>query len=69
MFIDVHGRFEQLNRFPSDVRLQTFLLNQYNEVLVIGNPIYNPDVKGLYLDVIQGKEVCRGREQKYLKQQ
>lgn len=55
--IDEKDSLNKLNHFPSDMRFQTFLLNKDNRVLAIGNPIHNPKVKDLYLNIIQGKEM------------
>ena len=38
---------------------QTFLLDRDNRVVTIGNPIHNPKVKDLYLDLITGKETSK----------
>ena len=46
-----------LNKFPSDVSFQTFLLDKENKVLAIGNPVHNKDVEKLYLKVISEKEL------------
>ena len=53
---DEKDELNQLNRFPLDMTFQTFLLDRNNRVVAIGNPIYNPRVKELYLDLIIGKE-------------
>lgn len=55
--IDDKNRLNQLNHFPSDMTFQTFLLDENNKVLAIGNPIHNPQVKELYLNIIQGKQM------------
>lgn len=47
--IDTADSLNRLNRFPSDSRFQTFLLDKNNRVQVIGNPIHNEQVKALYL--------------------
>ena len=52
--IDTLDHFNQLNHFPSDVRFQTFLLNQDNKVVAMGNPVQNPQIKDLYLNIISG---------------
>lgn len=49
--------FNKLNRFPTDVSFQTFLLDKENKVLAIGNPVHNKEVEKLYLEVVSGKEV------------
>lgn len=54
--IDRADALNSLNHFPSDIRFQTFLLDQENRVKVIGNPIHNVAVKDLYLKYITGKE-------------
>lgn len=43
-----------LNRFPSDMTFQTFLLDKDNKVVSVGNPVHNPKVKELYLKHIMG---------------
>ena len=55
--IDDKNSLNQLNHFPSDMTFQTFLLDENNKVLAIGNPIHNPQVKELYLNIIQGKQM------------
>ncbi len=54
---DVQNLFCQLNHFPEDEKLRTFLLDKDNKVLAIGNPIHNPKVKELYLKIIQGEKI------------
>lgn len=60
--IDDKNKLNQLNHFPSDMTFQTFLLDQDNKVLAIGNPIHNPKVKELYLKIIKGETI--GQEDK-----
>ena len=52
--VDSQNEFEKLNRFPSELMFQTFLLDKDNRVKVIGNPIHNLSVKELYLKEIAG---------------
>lgn len=54
--IDYTNQLHNLNKFPTDLTFQTFLLDKDNKVLVIGNPIHNLAVKGLYLKQISGKK-------------
>ncbi len=54
---DVQNLFCQLNHFPEDEKIRTFLLDKDNKVLAIGNPIHNPKVKELYLKIIQGEKI------------
>ena len=53
---DEKDELNLLNHFPSDMTFQTFLLDRSNRVVAIGNPIHNPKVKELYVDLITGKE-------------
>ena len=52
--VDSQNEFGKLNRFPSELMFQTFLLDKDNRVKVIGNPIHNLSVKELYLKEIEG---------------
>ena len=53
--IDLQDEFNRLNRFPSDMTFQTFLLDSLNRVVAIGNPVHNAKVKELYLSLLTGK--------------
>lgn len=55
--IDREQRINQLNHFPQIMTFQTFLLDKDNKVVAVGNPILNPKIKELYLNIIQGKTV------------
>ena len=63
--IDEEDCLNRLNHFPTDMAFQTFLLDSDNKVLVIGNPI-NPQVKELYLNIIQGKQLGRENKSKHI---
>ena len=52
--VDDQDSIIKLNKFPSDSRLHTFLLDKNNKVIAIGNPVYNPKIKELYLKIILG---------------
>lgn len=54
--VDEHDSINKLNNFHSDYQFQTFLLDEYNKVVLVGNPIYNNKVKELYLKIITGEE-------------
>ena len=54
--IDRNNRFNSSNRFPQDITFQTFLLDKDNKVKVIGNPVHNLAVRGLYLKQITGMQ-------------
>lgn len=54
--IDDNDSLNILNHFPQEMSFQTFLLNQDNEVLAIGNPVLNPKIKRLYCDIVSNKK-------------
>ena len=54
--LDRSDSLNQLNHFPKDIRFQVFLLVKNNKVVVIGNPVHNPNVKELYLEEISRKQ-------------
>ena len=54
--LDRSDSLNQLNHFPNDIRFQVFLLDKNNKVVVIGNPVHNPNVKELYLEEISRKQ-------------
>ena len=54
--IDKNDTLNKMNHFPDNMAFQTFLLDKENKVVALGNPIHNPRVKELYLDIIQGKQ-------------
>lgn len=56
VYIDEDDIFNKLNNFPSEMAFQTFLIDKENKVVAIGNPIHNPKVKDLYLNIISGKK-------------
>lgn len=59
--IDEKDAFNKLNKFPDEMMFQTFLLDKDNKVVAIGNPVHNPKVKELYLNIILGdKEPNQG---------
>lgn len=49
VFYDVDGSFERLNpHIPAKNDFHTFLLNENNRVVLIGNPTHNEDLNNLY---------------------
>lgn len=54
--IDDKNKINLLNNFPTNIDMQTFLLNENNKVLAMGNPIHNPKIKELYLSILTGKD-------------
>ena len=57
IYVDEKDSLNILNHFSEDERFHTFLLNENDEVLAIGNPITNPYVKDLYLNIICGDNI------------
>lgn len=53
---DMGDEFNKLNKLPSDMLFQTMLLDKNNRVIAIGNPIYRPKIKELYLNLIMGNK-------------
>lgn len=62
VYIDENNNFDKLNKFPTEMELQTFLLDSNNRVVAMGNPVHNHKVKELYLDIIQGRKIEREKE-------
>ena len=56
VFIDSANEINQLNKFPSNINYQCFLLDSANKVLLIGNPIYNPGIWQLFKKYILERE-------------
>lgn len=50
--IDDKDGLNAINRFPSRDDFQCFLLDKDNKVVYIGNPIYNPRIREMYLSRI-----------------
>lgn len=50
--IDLDDELNALNNFPSSQEFQTFLLNEENKVVYIGNPILNTRVKEMFLSEV-----------------
>ena len=50
--IDEKDSLNILNNFPKDDKFHTFLLDEQNRVVAIGNPINNLKIKELYLKII-----------------
>jgi hypothetical protein len=49
---DLNDELNTLNRFPSNQDFQTFLLDENNRVVFIGNPVNNRSIRNLYLSEI-----------------
>lgn len=55
--IDMKDQFNKLNKFPKEIEFNTFLLDENNRVLAIGNPTHNSKIKELYLRILGNKEI------------
>ena len=54
VFYDLDGSFERLNlHLPKNERFRTFLLNEDNKVVLVGNPIRNANLRKLYLEALK----------------
>ena len=62
IIFDEHDSLNLLNSFSSDERFQTLLLNGEFRVVAVGNPVLNPQIKELYLKIIQGQPIEEGKE-------
>ena len=60
--IDTDNAINTLNHFPEEDAFQTFLLDEKNRVMAMGNPIHNPKVKELYLSLLTGKRMNTSSE-------
>lgn len=49
---DTNDKLNTINQFPSRDDFQCFLLDRDNKVVCIGNPMYNPKIKEMYLEQI-----------------
>ena len=61
--LDVENEFYRLNKFPMEPMFQTFLLDGDNRIVGMGDPVKNPRVKELYLNLISGKREKQEMEQ------
>lgn len=50
---DPENQIDGYNHFPRRPNFQTFLLNDQNRVVLIGNPVANPKIWQLYLNELQ----------------
>ncbi|WP_304966598.1 hypothetical protein [uncultured Parabacteroides sp.] len=51
--INTRDSLNILNQFPNRILFQTFLLNEKDEIEIIGNPIHNTNLKDLYIKLIK----------------
>jgi hypothetical protein len=51
-FVDYESTFLRKNKIPADKRFHTFLLDENNKVVLVGNPSTNQKVRDLYNKVL-----------------
>lgn len=64
--IDKDDSLNKLNHFPTNSKFQTFLLNERNKVMAIGNPMHSPKIKELYLNILSDKQYTSSPNDKIL---
>lgn len=57
VYIDEQDSFNLKNRLPDDFHFHTFLLDKAHRIIAMGNPIYNPRVKKLFINAISEKNM------------
>lgn len=55
--MDINGDFNRINKVPNDIRLQTFLIDESDNVSLLGNPIHNVAVRDLYIKELTDIEI------------
>lgn len=56
IFIDTAGVFAKMNsNLPTNPLLHAFLLDEYNKVILVGNPLYNKQIEKLFYKIIEEK--------------
>lgn len=53
LLFDPHNEFFEINKLPPEKLFQTMLLNIENKIIITGNPIYNKDLKELYINILK----------------
>lgn len=56
IFLDTLGEFEKLNpHLPKNKALHSFLLDENNNVILVGDPLYNKEIKELFYKIVEEK--------------
>lgn len=55
VFMDKEDLLNRQNRFPGQMPYQCFLLNSNDEIVLVGNPTLNSNIRKLYTDLIHGR--------------
>lgn len=67
--IDEKDEFNKFNKLLNKLDFQTFLLDKDNRIIAIGNPIHNPKIKELYMNIILRNDITKNVENKISKVQ
>lgn len=62
--MDLEDTFNKLNKFPPNDKFRTFLLDNNNRVVLVGNPMYHPQIKEMYMGQLRNccnKPGCGGQ--------
>ena len=54
---DTNDDLNKINKFPKENIFHTFLLNKQNKVCAIGNPIRNPNIKDIYVEILSNNKI------------
>jgi len=54
VFVDEKDQLDEMNNLPQNINFQCFLLDSHNQVVLIGNPVMNPQMWPLYKKAIKG---------------
>lgn len=56
MLLDSLGEFERLNpHLPKNKAMHTFLLDENNNVVLVGNPLHNPKIEKMFNEIVEEK--------------
>jgi len=56
VLIDTLGEFEKLNvHLPKDRAFHTFLLDENNNVILVGDPLYNKMIRKMFYKIVEEK--------------
>ena len=49
IYFDYTNSFEKINKLPREHKYHTFMLNNENKIILVGNPVLNNKIEKLYL--------------------
>ena len=62
VWFDTNNKFRVHNGFiPKDTRFHTFLLNKQNEIVFVGDPLYNNELNNLFKKVLYNLMLNEGK--------